>query len=129
MYEIAVEADFDAAHYLRGYEGKCENVHGHRFRVLARVRAKRIDHVGMAYDFTKLRQQLGQVVGRLDHVCLNDTPPFEKVNPSSENIASAVFSELQAIVREKGVSLHSVQVWESPHSSVVYWSDEEADSG
>jgi 6-pyruvoyltetrahydropterin/6-carboxytetrahydropterin synthase len=129
MYEIAVEADFDAAHYLRGYEGKCENVHGHRFRVLARVRAKKIDDVGIAYDFTKLRQQLGQVVGRLDHVCLNDTSPFDKVNPSSENIASAVFSELQAVIREKGMSLHSVQVWESPHSSVVYSPDEEADSG
>jgi 6-pyruvoyltetrahydropterin/6-carboxytetrahydropterin synthase len=96
---------------------------------LARVRAKKTDDIGMAYDFTKLRLQLGQVVGRLDHVCLNDTPPFDKVNPSSENIASAVFSELQSIVREKGVSLHSVQVWESPHSSVVYWADEEADSG
>ncbi len=124
MYEIAVEADFDAAHYLRGYQGKCENIHGHRFRVLARVRAKETDDVGMAYDFTKLRQQLGQVIGRLDHVCLNDTPPFDKVNPSSENIASTIFSELRAMLSEKGVSLSSVQVWESPHSSVVYSPDE-----
>ncbi len=124
MYEIAVEADFDAAHYLRGYQGRCENVHGHRFRVVARVRAKRMDSIGMAYDFTKLRQQLGQVVGRLDHICLNDTPPFDKMNPSSENIASTIYSELQVMLREKGVSLHSVQVWESPHSSVVYSPDE-----
>ena len=124
MYEIAVEADFDAAHYLRGYQGRCENVHGHRFRVVARVRAKRTDGIGMAYDFTKLRQQLGQVVGRLDHICLNDTPPFDKMNPSSENIASTIYSELQVMLREKGVSLHSVQVWESPHSSVVYSPDE-----
>jgi 6-pyruvoyltetrahydropterin/6-carboxytetrahydropterin synthase len=124
MYEIAVEADFDAAHYLRGYEGKCENVHGHRFRVMARVGAKGTDVVGMGYDFTKLRQQLGQVVGRLDHVCLNDMPPFDKINPSSENIASTIFGELQAMLGGQGVSLHSIQVWESPHSSVVYWPDE-----
>ncbi|MBM4444341.1 MAG: 6-carboxytetrahydropterin synthase QueD [Chloroflexi bacterium] len=124
MYEVAVEADFDAAHYLRGYEGKCENVHGHRFRVKARVRTKGTDAVGMAYDFTKLRRQLGEVVGRLDHVCLNETPPFDKINPSSENIASTIFAELQGMLGGRGLRLHSIQVWESPHSSVVYQPDE-----
>ncbi len=125
MYEVAVEQEFDAAHYLRGYQGKCENVHGHRFRVVARVRAKETDDIGMAYDFTRLRQQLGQVVGRFDHVCLNDTPPFDKINPSSENIASTIFTELQPILKGTGFSLSSIQVWESPHSSVTYFPEGE----
>lgn len=123
MYEVAVEQEFDAAHSLRGYEGKCENMHGHRFRVVARVRAKGIDDIGMAYDFTKLRQQLGRVASRFDHVCLNETPPFDSINPSSENIASTIFGELQTMLRESGASLHSVQVWESPQSSVSYSPD------
>lgn len=121
MYEVAVEQEFDAAHYLGGYQGKCENVHGHRFRVVARVRATGTDEIGMAYDFTSLRQQLGQVVSRFDHVCLNDTPPFNEINPSSENIASTIFKELQPILKGTGSSLSSIQVWESPHSSVTYF--------
>ena len=125
MYEVAVEQEFDAAHYLRGYQGKCENVHGHRFRVVARARAKGTDEIGMAYDFTSLRQQLGQVVSRFDHVCLNDIPPFDKANPSSENIASTIFKELQPILKGTRSSLSSIQVWESPHSSVTYFPEEE----
>lgn len=125
MYEVAVEQEFDAAHYLRGYQGKCENVHGHRFRVVATVRAKGTDEIGMAYDFTSLRQQLGQVVSRFDHVCLNDIPPFDKTNPSSENIASTIFKELQPILKGKESSLCSIQVWESPHSSVTYFPEGE----
>lgn len=120
MYEVAVEQEFDAAHFLRGYRGKCENLHGHRFRVMARVRAKQTGAIGMAYDFTKLRQQLGEVVSRFDHTCLNDISPFDRINPSSENIASTIFGELKTMLKGKGVSLHSIQVWESPHSSVTY---------
>ena len=120
MYEVAVEQEFDAAHFLRGYRGKCENLHGHRFRVMARVRAKQTGAIGMAYDFTKLRHQLGEVVSRFDHTCLNDISPFDSINPSSENIASTIFGELKAMLKGKGVSLYSIQVWESPHSSVTY---------
>ena len=124
MYEVSVREHFDAAHYLRGYKGKCENVHGHRFQVVINVRAGETDDVGMAYDFTKLRQQLGEIVSRFDHTCLNDVPPFDRINPSSENIASTVYSELQARLKETKVSLCSVQVWESPHSAVTYFPKE-----
>ena len=124
MYEVSVREHFDAAHYLRGYKGKCENVHGHRFQVVVNVRAGETDDVGMAYDFTKLRQQLGEIVSRFDHTCLNDVPPFDRINPSSENIASTVYIELQARLKETKVSLCSVQVWESPHSAVTYFPKE-----
>ena len=125
MYEISVEQEFEAAHYLRGYRGKCENMHGHHFRVVAMLRAKKLDGIGIAYDFTILRDQLGQLLARFDHTCLNDVAPFDKINPTSENIASTVFGELKAVLKGAGVSLSSVQVWESPRSCVTYFLDED----
>ena len=124
MYEISVEQEFDAAHYLRGYRGKCENMHGHQFLVVARLRARQLDDIGIAYDFTMLRDQLGQILARFDHTCLNDIPPFDKINPTSENIASTVYEELSAVIKAAGISLSSVQVWESPRSCVTYFFDE-----
>ena len=125
MYEISVEQEFEAAHYLRGYRGKCENMHGHHFRVIARLSAKKLDGIGIAYDFTILRDQLGQLLARFDHTCLNEVAPFDKINPTSENIASTVFGELKAVLKGAGVSLSSVQVWESPRSCVTYFLDED----
>jgi 6-pyruvoyltetrahydropterin/6-carboxytetrahydropterin synthase len=125
MYEISVEQEFEAAHYLRGYRGKCENMHGHHFRVVARLRAEKLDGIGIAYDFTILRDQLGQILARFDHTCLNEVAPFEQINPTSENIASTVFDELKAVLKGGGVSLSSVQVWESPRSCVTYFLDED----
>lgn len=124
MYEVSVRQHFDAAHYLRGYHGKCENVHGHRFEVVVKVRAKQTDEVGMAYDFSKLRRQLEETVNRFDHVCLNDVPPFDSINPSSENIASTIYGELQAALEKENISVHSIQVWESPNSAVTYFPEE-----
>ena len=125
MYEISVEQEFEAAHYLRGYRGKCENMHGHHFQVVARLRAKKLDGIGIAYDFTILRDQLGQLLARFDHTCLNDVPPFDQINPTSENIASTVYGELKAALKGIEVSLSTVQVWESPRSCVTYFLDED----
>ena len=125
MYEISVESEFEAAHFLRGYRGKCEKMHGHHFRVVARLISRKLDRVGMAYDFTILKDQLGQILDRFDHTCLNDVPPFDKINPTSENIASTVFSELKGIIKGREVVLSSVQVWESPRSCVTYFLDED----
>jgi 6-pyruvoyltetrahydropterin/6-carboxytetrahydropterin synthase len=87
VYKIAVEQHFDAAHFLRGYKGKCEALHGHRYRVMMKVKASKLDDIGLAYDFTELKRHLGDTINRFDHTCLNDSPPFDKLNPSSENIA------------------------------------------
>jgi 6-pyruvoyltetrahydropterin/6-carboxytetrahydropterin synthase len=125
MYEISVEQEFEAAHYLRGYRGKCEKMHGHHFRVVARLRAKKLDGIGIAYVFTKLRDELGRILARFDHTCLNDVAPFDRINPTSENIASTVFDELKAVLKKGGVSLSSVQVWESPRSCVTYFLDDD----
>ena len=95
MYQLSVEKHFDAAHFLRGYQGKCEALHGHRFRVVAKVQAKQLDSTGMAYDFTELKKHLNAILERLDHSCLNDIPPFDRINPSSENIAATIYNELK----------------------------------
>ena len=123
MYQISVEQHFDAAHFLRGYQGKCEALHGHRFQVVVRVTASQIDDVGMAYDFTELKRHLGDVISRFDHTCLNDASPFDKINPSSENIATTIYNELKPKLAGAPVSIASVEVWESPQSKVTYTPD------
>lgn len=123
MYQISVEQHFDAAHFLRGYQGKCEALHGHRFRVLVKVRASAVDEVGLAYDFTMLKQHLADIIARFDHTCLNDVTPFDKINPSSENIATTIYNELQPKLAEAPASLSCVEVWESPQSGVSFSPD------
>ncbi len=123
MYELFVERHFDAAHFLRGYQGKCEALHGHRFKVVARARAASLDDIGMSYDFTIMKKHLDDILVRFDHTCLNDTPPFDKTNPTSENIAREVFSQLQPRLGADTVSLSCVEVWETPIQGVVYTPD------
>ena len=124
MYEVSVQQHFDSAHYLRGYQGKCEKLHGHRFQVVVSVRAEQTDDVGLAYDFVQLKQQLGEIVGKFDHTCLNEIPPFDKINPSSENIASTIYSQLQPRLQGTGAFISAVQVWESPQCCVTYFPQE-----
>ena len=123
MYEIAVESHFDAAHFLRGYQGKCEALHGHRFRVVARVNAAGLDDAGMAYDFIELRKHLNYILGKFDHTCLNDVPPFDEINPSSEHLATTIYNELEKKLTGAPVSVSSVEVWESPQSCATYRPD------
>ena len=120
MYHISVEQHFDAAHALRGYKGKCEALHGHRFRVVAKIEASGLNDIGLAYDFVELKARLAEIVERFDHTNLNDIPPFDKINPSSENIASTVYKELKSRLAGEKVSLVAVEVWESPESGVSY---------
>lgn len=122
-YLISVEQHFDAAHFLRGYQGKCEALHGHRFRVVVKVGAAVVNDIGLAYDFTDLKQHLADILSRFDHTCLNDVPPFDRMNPSSENIATTIYGELQPKLAGAPVSLSSVEVWESPQSGVAYSPD------
>ncbi len=123
MYQISVEQHFDAAHFLRGYQGKCEALHGHRFGVVVKISATELDEVGLAYDFTVLKKHLADILSRFDHTCLNDTPPFDKINPSSENIAATIYNELRPRLAGDPVSLSCVEVWESPLTGVTYSPD------
>jgi 6-pyruvoyltetrahydropterin/6-carboxytetrahydropterin synthase len=123
MYEISVEMDFDAAHALRGYQGKCERLHGHRFKVVAIVNGKKLDEIGLAYDFTLLKKHLGEILAKYDHTNLNEEAPFNRVNPSSENIAATIYRKLKKKLSVSPVSLAAIEVWESPQSRVKYCPD------
>jgi 6-pyruvoyltetrahydropterin/6-carboxytetrahydropterin synthase len=120
MYEISVEKHFDAAHYLRGYQGKCEAMHGHRYRVVVKIAAEKVSDIGLAYDFTDLKRYLKEILDRFDHTCLNDIPPFDKMNPSAENIAATIYNELKERLAAEPVTLTAVEAWESPEQGVAY---------
>jgi 6-pyruvoyltetrahydropterin/6-carboxytetrahydropterin synthase len=124
MYQVSVSQHFDAAHYLRGYQGKCENLHGHRFQVVVSIQAKETDELGLSYDFVQLKRHLGEVLSRFDHTCLNEIAPFDHLNPSSENIARVVYQELKNKLQGEPISIFSIQVWESPQSWITYYPEE-----
>ncbi|MBN2240134.1 MAG: 6-carboxytetrahydropterin synthase QueD [Dehalococcoidales bacterium] len=123
MYTVSIERHFDAAHYLRDYQGKCENLHGHRYKVVATVKTSELDDIDLAFDFTVLKTYLDTVLERYDHTCLNDIEPFDKINASSENIASTIYNELLPALEGHPATLESVGVWESPDSWVIYTTD------
>ncbi len=120
MYQLFVEEHFDAAHYLRNYHGKCENLHGHRYKVVVRLEATRLDEAGLAYDFAQLKRQLREVIAPFDHHCLNDVPPFDQIEPSCENIATTIYNQLQPRFSGSPVRLAYVEVWESPTTGASY---------
>jgi 6-pyruvoyltetrahydropterin/6-carboxytetrahydropterin synthase len=102
MFEIRVESHFDAAHFLREYEGKCEALRRAPLQDRREVEPEKLNEIGLAYDFTDLKHHLAGILSRLDHTCLNDVPPFDKINPSSENIArisSIISSSFSVILR------------------------------
>ena len=120
MYRVSVRQHFDAAHYLREYQGKCEQLHGHRFQAVVILEASQLDDAGMVFDFTELKRHLREILGRFDHVCLNDVAPFDEINPSSENIATAIYREIRSQLKDESISICSVEVWESPDSCATY---------
>ncbi|HOM83060.1 MAG: 6-carboxytetrahydropterin synthase QueD [Armatimonadetes bacterium] len=119
MFEVATRRHFDAAHCLRGYQGKCERLHGHRFEVEAVVRAEELDATGIALDFTLLKRLLGAICDELDHRNLNELPPFQQENASSEGLARYIYRRLAPQIPEPA-RLLSVTVWESPESWARY---------
>jgi len=115
--------DFDAAHALRGYQGKCERLHGHRFKVVAVVTGRKLNEIGLAYDFTLLKKHLGEILAKYDHTNLNEEAPFNRINPSSENIAATIYRKLNKKLADAPVSLTCIEVWESPQSRATYRPD------
>ncbi len=126
MFEVRVEAEFAAAHFLKEYHGKCENLHGHNYAVFAHARGMGLDEGGMLIDFSQLKQALRQVCKAFDHTNLNDFPEFAQ-NPSAERIAYEIFkrlyNELQKISHSYAESLFAVDVYETPTSRARYIKD------
>jgi 6-pyruvoyltetrahydropterin/6-carboxytetrahydropterin synthase len=120
MYEIVVEQQIESAHYLRGYKGKCENVHGHTYGIIVRLKAAKLNEIGLVYDFTDVKRLLDEVLDKYDHKLLNDIPPFDKINPSAENIAATVSREVQSKLVGAPVTVKAVEVWENTRQGIVF---------
>jgi 6-pyruvoyltetrahydropterin/6-carboxytetrahydropterin synthase len=118
MFEIFVEHSFAAAHALRNYHGKCENVHGHNYRVQVGLEGPGLDENGLLYDFAELKQKLRATSEYLDHQFLNELQPFDRINPSAENIAKFIFDEMQRGIET--APLAYVRVWETDTSCAIY---------
>ncbi len=116
MYEISVKLDFSAAHHLREYCGKCENPHGHNWKVEATVSDKSLDSIGILVDFRVLKKRLRSILEGLDHTDLNNLEHFKKNNPTSENIAKFIFESLKT----GGITPSKVSVWESEAACATY---------
>jgi 6-pyruvoyltetrahydropterin/6-carboxytetrahydropterin synthase len=123
MYELSIEVGFAAAHQLRGYKGKCENLHGHNWRVQISVSAERLNELDIAIDFHDLKKIAQEVVTPLDHAFLNDIFPFTEKNPSSENIAKWIFDSLKKKINNGNLRTAAVTVWESESASASYYED------
>jgi len=119
VYQLDVETDFSAAHQLRVYRGKCENLHGHNWRVRVTVAGDTLDAAGMLVDFAKLKRLLAESTSAYDHRFLNDVRPFSEVNPTSENLARILADDL-ALRLPAGIQVSAVTVWESERCSATY---------
>ncbi len=118
-----VEERFSAAHQLRGYKGKCENMHGHNFKVQVFVSADMLNEIDLAIDFHDLKAILKDTLSGLDHAFLNDVFPFTEINPSSENICKWVYDNVKKKVNEDHIAVSAVTVWESDTASATYYED------
>jgi 6-pyruvoyltetrahydropterin/6-carboxytetrahydropterin synthase len=124
MFEITVEATFSSGHYLRNYHGKCENPHGHNYRVLVTLQGKELDDSGLLLDFKLLKQVMRPVVNYLDHQMINDLKPFDEINPSAENLARYFYQETskQMLEMTNGrVSVKDCVMYETDTSMARYF--------
>jgi 6-pyruvoyltetrahydropterin/6-carboxytetrahydropterin synthase len=124
MFEITVEESFAAGHALRGYRGKCENVHGHNYKVEVTLEGEQLDETGLLVDFVELKRWLRNVIERLDHRMLNEIPPFDRVNPTAENMARYFYEEISRALQESAgrdrVRVARVRIWETDTTTATY---------
>lgn len=121
-YMLEASVEFDAAHYLRGYEGKCKNMHGHRWRVSMLIEGRSVKSNGIVTDFNEMKEILNESVMSFDHACINEIAPFDNISPTSENIAFELYKRIEGILRERdaGIDLIEVSVSESPDTKAAY---------
>lgn len=121
-FQVNVEETFSAGHALRGYKGKCENPHGHNYRVRLTVEGQQLDSIGLLTDFVHLKRMLRDVIGGVDHKFLNDQAPFDTINPSAENMAKFFYEETSRQMPQTPGSprITQITVWETDETSATY---------
>ena|SRR5579871_3565995 len=124
MFEVTVEDTFAAGHALRGYRGKCENPHGHNYKVRVTLAGEKLDDIGLLYDFKDLKVVMNDIIDRLDHQFLNDIEPFQQLNPSAENLARYFYQTTNSKLRDATdgrVTVKNVTVWETDTTTATYF--------
>jgi 6-pyruvoyltetrahydropterin/6-carboxytetrahydropterin synthase len=124
MFEVTVEDTFAAGHYLRNYKGKCENPHGHNYRVRVTLAGEQLDKAGLLLDFKDLREVMKPVIDRLDHQMMNDIEPFITLNPSAENLAKYFYDETSVFLKHETngrVRVKNVTIWETDETTATYF--------
>jgi 6-pyruvoyltetrahydropterin/6-carboxytetrahydropterin synthase len=121
LFEVMIERNFSSAHQLRGYKGKCENLHGHNYKIEIYARGSELDNIGLLVDFGELKEAADEVVGYLDHRNINELPPFdEELNPSAENLARYILERVSSRVGDERVRVYKVRCFETPTSVATY---------
>jgi 6-pyruvoyltetrahydropterin/6-carboxytetrahydropterin synthase len=124
MYELTVEREFSSGHYLRNYHGRCENPHGHNYKVRMTLAGAELDQAGLLLDFKLVKQVMRPVIDRIDHQMLNELEPFTTVNPSAENIARYFYEQTNrqlAEMTEGRVRVKDCTIWETDTTSATYY--------
>lgn len=124
MYELKVMSNFSSAHALRGYNGKCENIHGHNWEIELVVFSDILNEIGLVVDFKILKKYLNEIMETLDHKFINDLDFFKKKNPSAENIAKYIYEEFSRITgtyHDGLIKIARVNVYETPSSMASYY--------
>jgi 6-pyruvoyltetrahydropterin/6-carboxytetrahydropterin synthase len=121
MFEVTVEETFAAGHALRNYHGKCENVHGHNYKVRVTLAGAELDATGLLVDFVEVKRVMKQTIEYLDHRFINDLPPFDRLNPSAENMARYFYEEIaKGLPEESPARLSEVKIWETDTATATY---------
>jgi 6-pyruvoyltetrahydropterin/6-carboxytetrahydropterin synthase len=121
MFRLKIHTSFAAAHCLTHYQGDCENLHGHNWKVEVCVTARELDKAGLGIDFKSLKRETNQLLGELDHKYLNELVPFKDISPSSENIARYLYRELASKLNGENITVVEVTVWESDFACASYY--------
>jgi 6-pyruvoyltetrahydropterin/6-carboxytetrahydropterin synthase len=123
MFQVSVDETFSSGHALRGYKGKCENPHGHNYKVRVTMEGPDLDSIGLLYDFTHLKRAIRDIICVVDHKFLNDQAPFDVINPSAENLAKYFYDESTKRLNgmPEGTRITCITIWETDTASATYW--------
>ena len=119
-YQLKANIEFSAAHALRDYPGDCARIHGHNWKIEAEIEASALDALGIGVDFKEIKKALNEIVAPYDHQYINEIPPFDKLNPTAENIAAWIYQTLAPQINTERVKMKAITLWETNRASVRY---------
>ncbi|MBQ9754096.1 MAG: 6-carboxytetrahydropterin synthase [Lentisphaeria bacterium] len=123
MFDIEIRRTFSAAHQLKGYDGDCRNLHGHNYNVIAVVRTDKLNEIGIALDFKRLKAALDSILDGYDHKNLSELPEYAQVNPTSEVMSMKIYRRLSEIINDENIKVRSIRIEESASSGCTYFEE------